>query len=127
MRSDLQKLCEELRIKCVAEYGGVEVPEGWTPGTHPYKCKLTFKGRALTVPFFMGPAHTSEPTAADVLACVCSDARADEQTFEDWCSDFGMDPDSRKAEATYKACAAMGPRVRRFLGDSFDAVASAEH
>lgn len=127
MRSDLTALCEELKIRCRAEYGGVEVPEGWTHGTRGYKCCLTFKGRSLTVPFFMGPAHTAEPTAADVLACVCSDARADEQSFEEWCSEYGYDADSRKAEQTYKACAAMGPRVRRFLGDAFESVARAEH
>lgn len=122
----LSTLCETLKITSKAVYGG-EVPEGWTPGTHPYKVTLRFEGRRLTVPFFMGPAHTKEPTAADVLSSITSDARAGEQSFEDFCGDFGYDTDSRKARATWKACEKMAPRVRKFLGDRFDEVANAEH
>ena len=125
--SQLTALCDRLRIRVSAEYGAVELPEGWARDAHPYKVRLRFQGRALTVPFFMGSGHSSEPTAADVLSCLCSDANIGEQSFEDFCSDMGSDPDSRKAEATWKACVAIGPRIRRFLGDSFDAVARAEH
>lgn len=125
--SQLEQLCERLKITADAQYGGVEVPEGWTHGTHPYKVTLRFQRRTLTVPFFMGPAHSREPTAADVLYCVCSDARAADDSFEGWCSEFGYETDSRKAEKTYKACAALAPRVQRFLGDHYEEVCSAEH
>jgi hypothetical protein len=127
MTSELERVCERLRIKIVARYGGAEVPEGWTPGTHPYKVTLRMGNRRLTTSFFMGPAHTIEPTAADVLACLASDARGGENTFEGFCADFGYDVDSRKAEATYKACAKMAKRLPVFLGEHFDSVANAEH
>jgi hypothetical protein len=126
-RSELDRLCEKLKITASAQYGAVEVPEGWAPGTHPYKVTLRFQRRALTVPFFMGSARTDEPTAADVLSCLCSDASAAGQSFEDWCSDLGYDADSRKAEATYKACEAIAPRLTRFLGDHYEEVCRAEH
>lgn len=93
----------------------------------PSKVTLRFKGRQLTVPFYMGPANTREPTTADVLACLCSDARFGESSFGDFCSDMGLDEDSRKAEATWRACVAMGPRVRQFLGAFFDDISGAEH
>ena len=38
--------------------------------------------------------------------------------FEDWCSDFGYDADSRKAEKTFKVCEHQAKRLRSFLGDS---------
>lgn len=126
-RSELSKVCESLGIKIEAKYGGVEVPEGWAPGTHPYKVTLRLGRRSLTVPFFMGSACSSEPTAADVLGCLVSDARVAEGTFEGFCADFDYDTDSRKAEATYKACVKTAPRLRKFLGDSFELVANAEH
>lgn len=44
------------------------------------------------------------------------DSHADEQTFEDWCDGYGYDPDSRKAEATYRECAATGRALRMALG-----------
>lgn len=40
------------------------------------------------------------PTLYDVLACL---QKYDVGTFEDFCSDFGYDTDSRTAEKTYKA------------------------
>ena len=48
------------------------------------------------------------PSTCDVLHSLLMDATAFEQTFEDWCSDFGYDTDSRKAEQTYQACVAEG-------------------
>ena len=40
------------------------------------------------------------PTAYDVLACL---TKNDPGTFEDFCSEFGYDEDSRKAEKIYNA------------------------
>lgn len=126
--SQLQALCDKLGIKCEATYGGVEPPEGeWGRSAHPYKVTLKFGRRRLTTAFFMGPAHTKEPTAADVLSCLISDGNVGEESFEDFCNSLGYDVDSRRAEKTWRACVKMAPRVRRFLGDHFDAVANAEH
>jgi len=41
-----------------------------------------------------------QPTAYDILACL---TKHDPGTFEEFCSEFGYDEDSRKAEKTYKA------------------------
>lgn len=125
--SQLRALCAKLNIKIESTYGAVELPADWQRDAHPYKCRLTFQRRALTVPFFIGSAHTNEPSAADVLYCLASDARSGEESFEDFCSNMGCDIDSRKAEKTWKACRAIAPRLRRFLGDSFDDVCNAEH
>lgn len=127
MLSELDRLCEKLHIRIASVYGAVEVPEGWAPGTHPYKVTLYKSGRQLTTPFFMGPLNEREPTTADVLSCLMSDANSSELSFEEFCSDFGYDSDSRKAEETWKSCVKIAPRLRRFLGDDFDAVANAEH
>ena len=40
------------------------------------------------------------PTAYSILACLTKD---DPRTFEDFCSEFGYDTDSKKAEKTYNA------------------------
>jgi hypothetical protein len=125
--SDLERLCASKRVGISAVYGGVEIPDGWTPGTHPYKVTLRYQGRRLTVPFFVGPAHEKEPTAADVLSCLCSDVRSADQSFEEWARDFGYDVDSRKAERTYQACVKLAPKVQRLLGEDFDEFANAEH
>ena len=53
-------------------------------------------------------------TAAQVLGSVAQDCRGpyvDRQSFEDWCSEYGYDTDSRKAEATFRACREGGERL----------------
>ena len=72
----------------------------------------------MTVYFTMGSAHTAEPTAAEVLDCLASDAASvvNARDFTDWASDLGYDTDSRKAEQTYQACVKSTADLRRLLG-----------
>jgi hypothetical protein len=59
------------------------------------------------------------PDICDVVACLVSDASAiDCRSFEDWASDLGYDTDSRKAEATYRACLETGLALRASLGNA---------
>lgn len=55
-----------------------------------------------------------EPRAYDVLASISSDYYCPD-TFEDFCSEFGYDADSRKAEATFKRCRAFAVKLQRFF------------
>lgn len=70
----------------------------------------------MTIPFSMGPAHSHEPTVADVLECLASDYSGSDQAFEDWAADLGYDPDSRKAERTYQAVVRQARKLEQFLG-----------
>lgn len=68
-----------------------------------YVFKITLKkgGKQYTFNFGQSIAEGSnEPTLYDVLACL---TKYDVGTFENFCSDFGYDEDSRTAEKTYKA------------------------
>jgi hypothetical protein len=56
------------------------------------------------------------PDVADVLDCILSDSTACEQSFEEWCSEFGYDSDSRKAHAVYLASQQNGDKLRKLLG-----------
>ena len=81
---------------------------------------LRCKGKQLTVPFSTGYGISGEPTAADVLSCLASDASSidNASSFEDWAADFGYDTDSRKAERTFKACERQAAKLRAFLDAS---------
>ena len=57
-------------------------------------------------------AKPTTPCAADVLYSLLSDASAADQSFGDWCSDFGYDADSIKALNTYQACEKIGREMR---------------
>lgn len=128
--SPLERVCEREGVTVESVYGGAEVPSqaGWVSGTVGWKVTLRYDGRQLTTSYYTGPAIEREPTAADVLYCLISDASvADCPNFESWCADMGYDTDSRKALATFEACKAMAPKLQRFLGARYDAFTCAEH
>lgn len=59
-----------------------------------------------------------QPHLTDVICCLLMDAEAiDHANFEQWASEFGYDADSRKAEATYRACVETGLSLRAALGE----------
>ena len=61
-----------------------------------------------------GVLPTPEPL--DLLSSLCSDAGAIDETFDNWCANYGYDSDSRKAEATYNACREIGLNMIRIMG-----------
>ena len=128
MTSQLERLCDKLGVT-VETLDCIAVPDHWPQGTWGINVRLRYKRRQLTTPFYLGPAHTSEPSAGDVLSCLISDANTAEcsDTFEGFCDDFGLDHDSRKAEHTWKLVQRLAPKVRRFLGDDWDTFVDAEH
>lgn len=64
-------------------------------------------------------SEPSPPETASVLDCLASDAASydNARDFEDWCADFGMDTDSRKAARTYRVCGEQAKALRHFLGN----------
>lgn len=57
------------------------------------------------------------PDLIDVLYCLVLDSDVLEQGgFEAWAGDYGYDPDSRKAEQTYRLCVEQSLRLRALLG-----------
>lgn len=124
--SPMERVCERFKVRLTATIEG-KVPDGWVQGTTAWKMVLRMGQKRLTVPYFTGPAICEEPSPADVLSCLISDARAGELPFPEFAGDMGYDEDSRKAEAIHRACVRMGPKVRAFLGGNFDEFANAEH
>lgn len=53
------------------------------------------------------------PCAADVLYSLMIDAEACDQSYQDWCDNFGYDSDSIKALNTYRACEEIGRNLRK--------------
>ena len=45
-----------------------------------------------------------KPTTASILYCLLLDSRATDESFIDWCNNFGADSDSITAYKTYESC-----------------------
>lgn len=84
---------------------------------------LRYKGAMLATRFTLGWGYLDPPEFRVVLHCLLMDISGiEDHTFETWCSDFGLDADSRQAEKTFNACRDTLPRVRRLLGADFDEI-----
>ena len=75
----------------------------WTRTATKYVCKLTFKNQSYTFNYWIGSAHTKAPSKKDVLYSFFADDVTG-MDFEDFCSEFGYDNDSKKALRIFKAC-----------------------
>lgn len=99
------------------------------------------KPRSFGLYFSQGSAHTSDPTLADVLDCLASDASGYENArvrpdgayhttsnvnskhydtpmhFHNWAEEYGYDTDSRKAEKTFRAVKRQSEQLKRTIGN----------
>lgn len=116
-------------IKQFVASHGLKLTSEWA-ATNPYmdgaadmdnwKCLIRAGHRQMTVYFSKGVGHHGkEPDIYEVLDCLASDAAGIENArdFDDWCSEYGYDTDSRKAERIYHTCQRQAASLRRLLGD----------
>lgn len=54
-----------------------------------------------------------KPELSGVLSSLAFGAGACDESFDDWCSNFGFDTDSRKALETYLACQENASKLRK--------------
>lgn len=95
-------------------------------GDH-YKVTLKRGRKRMTLTYSKGYGHTGEPPAVDeVLCCLAQDVGYEGESFEDFCSNFGYDPDSRKASRIFEACNRQTQKLRNFLGDTFEELMGCE-
>lgn len=66
-------------------------------------------------------AHPVKPDAADVLHSLVLDASVVNQSFNEWCSEYGYDSDSIRALNTYQSCCGIAEKLRAvFSGEDME-------
>lgn len=68
---------------------------------------VTHNKKRLSFDFWgsiMNPENKTEQEVVSAFYCFLSDSCAGNETFENFCSDLGYDPDSRTAERIHKQC-----------------------
>lgn len=97
-------------------------------GANVFKFKFTVSTEAGRTSFdFFGSVNDwnknkRSTDAKFAVYCFLSDALAGENSFEDFCSEFGYDTDSRKAEKIYKACEKSAEKAKRIFSDLYQAI-----
>ena len=81
-------------------------------------------GKHTDFDFWMSIARPHMETRYDVLNAFYAfvdDAISGEMSFDEFCSEFGYDSDSRRAEKTWKACKRATAKLHRIYdGDIYD-------
>lgn len=116
-------------VKLTSEYGAhldYDKQSDWQQQANGYHCTLRYKGRQYSFDFWMGSGLTGEPDTEGCLDCLLSDSMSADQSFEEWCNEYGHDTDSRKAEAIWKACQKVRENMQRLLSEDFEAFLYAE-
>ena len=116
---NVKQFCNKHKVKARAEWADSNPHMADSQNMNHFKVTLKAAGRQMTLYFSQGYGISGEPTAADVLDCLASDAASVENSreFEEWASDLGYDPDSRKAEKIYKTIIKQAERLKKFLGN----------
>lgn len=77
-----------------------------------------------TFDFWASIANPRVNTRYDILNafyCFISDAISGDMTFKEFCSEFGYDEDSRRAEKTWNACVKAHDKLQRiYPGDIYE-------
>lgn len=105
-----------------------------------WRIVLRFSGRTLTIPEYstgighrylhpegtrndyLGPMTARPRNAASLLASVIHDGELGSGLFRDFCTDAGLEMDSRVALATYLQCQEYAYALRSFFGVDRDAI-----
>ena len=64
----------------------------------------------------MQPEIRSRREVYEAVGCFVSDAWSGEQTFDEFCGEYGYDDDSRQAERVWKACVGAHKKLLRVAG-----------
>lgn len=91
----------------------------WSADATHWKVIIKRAKNEFAIFYSMGSAHTGAPDDMDVFNCLLTDTSdIDGVEFEDWASDLGYDPDSRKAERAFKACQGTMMNLRAMFSES---------
>lgn len=118
---DAEKFLDKLEM--TVSYSGRDKTDSWEYDS--WDVSLTWDKRALTIPYRMGLAHDGrEPSMLDVLQATRADcsmlATLGEQTFEQWCLEYGFNPDSVTELRLFESVVREDEDMRILFGEEFD-------
>ena len=77
--------------------------------------------KRFTTAFSMGTGHNGrEPKLTEIFDCMALNSAGitNARDFADWCSEYGYNTNSRKAERMFRACERQASKLRAFMGET---------
>ncbi len=112
----IQDFCAANNVRLEKVYIGLENDGKWPH--HVWSVTVRCGGKSFRTEYKAGTGHDPRkgPTVEEVVDSLVSDADSTDRSFEEWASDFGLDPDSRSAERTYNECRKVARGLERLFG-----------
>lgn len=88
-----------------------------------YNCTIKFNRKQATFEYTDSVNNTdlgNEPKLKDVLYCLIMDHSSKDYDFEEFCSEFGYDADSIKAQKIHIALLKNGEKMDRVFGNNIE-------
>ena len=112
MEAELKVCGKEFNLKSKLVSEGVKFPNSEDETLHnQFKISVKVDGMTKKFNFYgsmsdyeAGKKDLTEEGLKDAFRCLIDDGNAGDMSFEDFCSEFGYDTDSRKAEKIHKEC-----------------------
>lgn len=119
----LSDLLRQLGVVYSAKYIGVASESELMPGGGLWNASFCSKKGTACFSYYQGKAIRCEPSAEDVLYCLCSDIAASSQPFQAWAREFGYNDASIKARQIYDACILNTKKLERiFSADEIEQI-----
>ena len=94
--------------------------------TIPYKTGLGLVEKRNPRAYNPGEPKPATPTNADIMHSLLLDADAADQSFNEWCDNYGYDNDSMKAFKMYQACCEEAVNLKKtFTREQIEAMREA--
>jgi hypothetical protein len=92
--------------------------DGWK--NYLWRVTIARGAEAVHLDYHCGTGHAKNgvptpPELSDVIFSLLTDWQGGRETFEDFCSAFGYDADSRKAFALWQACKKSGEKLAKLF------------
>lgn len=116
----LQQIIDQLGLTMTAKWTDRNPHMANSDQMDHWRCSIrNFNRQSMRVFFSKGYGHHGkEPDLAEVLECLAMDAAGIENAggFEEWCSEYGYETDSRRALKTFNATSRQADSLKRVLG-----------
>lgn len=92
----------------------------WMKESFHWLVTITCGKQSMQVTYHMGSGHVRirpiPPKLSDVLGSLRLETSCLNESFSEWCSNFGYSDDSIKALSTYQKCQEEGNKLKKLLG-----------
>lgn len=122
--TELEKTLKRMRVTIKTVVLIATPARGFLPESRLWRVTLAKNVDEKTIKLVLNMLSKDSPTATEIIKCLIDDTEASELKLWDFAQEFNEGKTDAATEDMHKACKRIGPRIRRFFGNSWPNVVS---